>query len=282
MFIQLGHLGNKRFADVLFTVAATILGFMIGALPSMALEENGMMPKSNTNAFLLLQLLPFIMGLFTLLICVMKIHLRHPLSLISPSLQIDWKRIFTGTLCWIVLLGFAEYFLCLLGLQSCTFRVQWMKLVGLLPIAILLVPLQSAFEELFFRGYLLQLLGSKFKSEIAGIIISAILFAALHLANPEVEQFGKVPMYAYYLFFGLFLGWITVQDDRNELAIGMHAGNNIFGVLIISHEHSVLQTAALFQVGNINFMWTFIVTLIAAGIFYYIIQAKYYLKKQNL
>src|SRR5690606_14213070 len=90
-------------------------------------------------------------------------------------------------------------------------------------IAILLVPLQTAFEEYMFRGYLMQGIGILVKNRWIPLLLTSVIFGALHYANPEVDKIGSVLMY-YYIGTGLFLGIITLMDEGLELALGFHAG----------------------------------------------------------
>ena len=51
-------------------------------------------------------------------------------------------------------------------------NVNWGKFAILALIAILLIPLQTSFEEYFFRGYLMQGLGVILKNKCAPLIIT--------------------------------------------------------------------------------------------------------------
>jgi hypothetical protein len=55
-----------------------------------------------------------------------------------------------------------------------------------------------------------------------------------------------------YLVFGLLFGIVSVLDDGIEMAVGMHASNNIFSSVLITSKSSVLQTPALFMQKEIN------------------------------
>ena len=49
-----------------------------------------------------------------------------------------------------------------------------------------------------------------------------------------------------YLVIGMLLAAVTLRDGRLELALGIHAANNIFSALIANYEGSVLTTDSIF------------------------------------
>ncbi|CAN0280407.1 unnamed protein product, partial [Phaeothamnion confervicola] len=111
---------------------------------------------------------------------------------------------------------------------------------------LLLTPVQAATEELLFRGYIMQGLGVLTRRVAVIAIVSSLLFGAVHLWNPEVERYGLAVMAAAYFMSGLMFATIALRDGRLELAIGLHAINNIFTALIANNEGSVLQTSSIF------------------------------------
>ena len=84
-----------------------------------------------------------------------------------------------------------------------------------IPRACLLVPL---FEELFFRGALLQWLRHHLP-DLSAIVVAAVLFAAMHI----------YPIAMPYAFvFGAFTGWIRIRTESTLNTVFMHAVNNVF------------------------------------------------------
>jgi hypothetical protein len=82
-------------------------------------------------------------------------------------------------------------------------------------------------------------------------------------------------MMIYYVSFGLLLSVCTVLDDRLEIAIGMHAANNIYGATMVSFAGSALQTPAIFYLAELNLTFMFIFYFIFAGCFFYFFATKY-------
>ena len=46
--------------------------------------------------------------------------------------------------------------------------------------------------------------------------------------NPEIEKIGDIAL-VFYIGTGFLFGITTLMDEGTELALGMHAVNNIFG-----------------------------------------------------
>ena len=85
---------------------------------------------------------------------------------------------------------------------------------GFLVVIILTSPLQAAAEEVFFRGYLMQALGSLVAKPWFGVVVSALVFALLHGTQ-------NLPLFLDRLGFGLLaavLVWRTGDWSRHRRA----------------------------------------------------------------
>ena len=107
------------------------------------------------------------------------------------------------------------------------------------------MPFQTSFEELFFRGYLMQGFSFLFRNQWPALLVTSVLFALMHSWNPEAEKFGFWTMFPYYCSFGLLLGYIALQDKSLEISLAVHAANNMFSSLFLTFEGSALETDAL-------------------------------------
>jgi hypothetical protein len=74
---------------------------------------------------------------------------------------------------------------------------------------------------------------------------------------------------------GLLLGIIVIMDDGLELALGVHAATNIYGVTLVSYEGSVLQTDTLFKTTELN-PWLMNLFFIIMAIIFYVISSRKY------
>ena len=76
-------------------------------------------------------------------------------------------------------------------------------------------------------------------------------------------------MAANYFAIGMLLATITLRDGRLELAIGLHAMNNVFLALIANYEGSALTTESIFTARELDPMYTLITLIIGALVFHW-------------
>ncbi|AUC15512.1 CAAX protease family protein [Tenacibaculum sp. SZ-18] len=202
--------------------------------------------EKGENRVLIESLATFVVFLAALLLWVKYVHRQSITSLTTSRKKIDWKRVFFAFSVW----GFMTVVFVIYGYYTDPASLQWNfepnKFLGLLVIGILMIPLQTSFEEYLFRGYLLQGIGAKFKSRLIPLIITSVIFGLLHIANPEVGKLGNIVM-IYYIGTGFFLGMITLLDEGLELALGFHAANNLIGALLITADWTAFQTNSIFK-----------------------------------
>ena len=198
------------------------------------------------NLNLVFMLLPFLGGLILLFITVKFIHKQSLISLTTSRKSIDWSRVWFSFFLW----GIVSSVMIGLGylLEPENFEINF-KLVPfliLLVIAILLIPIQTSFEEYLFRGYLMQGIGVITKYRWIPLLITSLVFGLMHISNPEVDKLGPVVM-IYYIGTGLFLGVMTLMDEGMELALGFHAANNLFTALLVTADWTAFQTHSVLK-----------------------------------
>lgn len=210
-----------------------------------SMEKGFMGLGINNNLYLFLMILTFAFGLLFLLIGIKYIHKRSVTSLITSRKKIDWKRFWTGFLVW----GAVAITVTIAGIflypQDYTWNFNAVPFFTLVAISFLFLPLQTSFEELLFRGYFMQALGTLFKNRWMPLFITSVVFGLMHLANPEVGKLGKISM-VFYIGTGFFYGITTLMDEGLELALGLHAINNITAAFLVTTDWTVFQTDALY------------------------------------
>lgn len=197
--------------------------------------------SKGTNRFLIESLIPMAIGLFALFFWVKLIHKQTLTSLTTSRNKIDCKRIFFAFFLW----GIITTIFLVIDYKMAPESYQWNfnieKFLMLALIGVLLIPLQTSFEEYFFRGYLMQGIGVATKNKWFPLFFTSIVFGLLHIANPEVAKLGY-GILVYYIGTGFFLGIITLMDEGLELALGFHAANNLITALLVTADWTVFQT----------------------------------------
>lgn len=187
-------------------------------------------------------LIALLIGLY---ISVRLLHKRSLISLIAPNDQVRWNRLFQGFGVYFLLASVASLVEAVLFPGRYQLTLHLSQFLIFLPIALVVTPLQTSAEELFFRGYLMQGIGLKSKHPPIPILVSSILFMLPHLLNPEAQQ-SMILLASFYFLFGVFLAFVTVKDNGLELAIGAHAANNLFIALIANYHNSALPSPSIF------------------------------------
>ena len=199
---------------------------------------------SNLNLFLML--LSFAAGLLGIFFVVKTLHKQTIKSLTTSRLKIDWSRFWFAFLFWGIIssgLVLADHYM---SPENYVFNFKLVPFLILAAIAIVLVPLQTSFEEYLFRGYLMQGIGVLCKNKWVPLIFTSVLFGLLHIANPEVEKIGYI-LLVHYIGTGFFLGIITLMDEGLELALGFHAANNLFTALLVTADWTAFQTNSVLR-----------------------------------
>jgi len=102
---------------------------------------------------------------------------------------------------------------------------------------------QTGFEELAFRGLIMQGTRVLTGSPWAVLLVQAILFAALHIPNLKGYD-GNLLVMTPYLLAALVFGWAAMRSGSLLLPMGLHLANNTFLNFIISMEGDVIGGTA--------------------------------------
>jgi membrane protease YdiL (CAAX protease family) len=260
-YIQQAYKGNNQWYHWIFTLILVFFGWqIIGVFPltgvaisyssdmnefANAAQNNFMTLGIDKNLFLFLIIISFISGLLTLILGVKYIHRRTFKSLVTSRNLIDWKRFWFAFFTW----GIIAIILTIVGIFMSPENYIWnfkpIPFFTLLAVSFLFLPFQTTFEELLFRGYLMQGIGTVVKNRWFPLIFTSVCFGLLHGANPEVEKLGAISM-VFYIGTGFFYGIITLMDEGTELALGLHAINNIIAAFFVTTNWTVFQTDALY------------------------------------
>lgn len=268
MFFQKAKVGFNEWwryfagSIITFIGAQTIAVIPLGILFMYIMLNGGTISMSNIseaaasvglgkNIALAVTLLSFVLACAILFFVVKYLHRKPFMSIVTARKSFSWKRAGFGFFVWL-LFGLGTSYIGLLEAspEDYTFSFDVTKFMPLLIICIILLPFQTSFEELAFRGYGTQGVGLVTGSRLLALLIPAILFGLMHGVNPEVLKYGFWTMMPFYIGMGLFLGITAIMDDGIEMPMGVHFANNLTAALFINMEDSALQTDALFILKN--------------------------------
>lgn len=218
--------------------------------------------------FLMLSFSTIWVGLY---VAMRFVHRRPFLTLVTPRGRVSWRRV-------------AQGFAISLALSVPVFGVQYLldpsgfdlvfdarRFFLFIPVVLVLVPIQSWAEELLVRGYVLQGLGLLTENALVLSVVTGLLFALPHLPNPEMPAFGDgfVPAFLTFVVVGVFLALVTLKDNGLELALGLHAANNVFAFLTVNlREYPDTPSVFVTSAADLDPMSGLIGTVVAFAAFW--------------
>jgi uncharacterized protein len=293
MFLEQGNEGKNDIGRwIAMIMIVLVVSQFIGTIPlqimiSLKLSGNPDLEPNPDNpldlsaydidpiAGLVLLLIPFVFGLVSLLVLMKPLHERPMLSVLTGYGSFRWKKFFWGARVWFILMVFYSIVATITGFQKIELQFNPSTFFTLSVISLLLFPLQAGFEEVLFRGYLLQGFSRKLKFKWLALLVTSLIFGSLHFFNPEVKEFGGFVTIPQYIGFGIVFGICTIMDEGLELAWGMHAMNNIFLAVFFSQDSTTLQTPALFRITAFNPLFDMLLFFVISILFIFYARHKF-------
>ncbi len=254
-------------------VVILVIYLVLGSIPAVIgtmnglinLEPGGSMMSGSANPvqFVLLMCSPLM--LFVGVWMAQRLVHRRSISALLSANGFRWPLLWQGMGIWLalgILFTLVESLL-YPGRYSWTF--DFSKWIVIAPLVLLLIPIQAAGEELFFRGYLLQAIARLRAHPILLVFASGVLFMLPHLSNPEMSNAlgGQIPMALNYFLMGVGLAWVSLRDNGIERAIGIHVVNNLYAGVFVGYANSVLSTPTFFE-ANVIDGWLGVGTLVCS------------------
>ncbi len=242
-FIDLAGLGrNSARLYALAGAQIVLYPLLVATLLGIAAGVTHAMGRVAALVHVLLRYGPIAVAGATLLYSLPRIHRRPAMSLVAADMHLDWRRLAIGGGVQCAIL--AAQLVLVHALTGWPWRFAAPAALTVFILAIVLIPLQAASEELLFRGYLTQALGRVVRSRVLIAMVVGIVFGALHLG-----AYGPLTV-PYFCVLSLIFSLVSLRDERLELVIGGHGAMNLFAfaatnltilpVASISTEHVVL------------------------------------------
>ena len=230
----------------------------------------------NNMFFILIVIIPAAMGLWGLYMWITKIHKSSFLKVLTARQKFDFQRVKYAFL--ILFISIITFLIIDFVFYSSNYVLNFKPLpfFFLFLISFILLPLQTSFEEVLFRGYLMQGFGVLTRSRLLALIFTSTIFGLMHFANPEIKKLGNILLISY-IGTGFFFGIVALMDEGIELTLGLHAANNIAVALFVTTNWSAFQTDALLvNIAEPKIDWTnYVSLLVVYPIIVWIFSKKY-------
>ncbi len=168
-------------------------------------DPNALMMVLESNLTLFLMLLSFAIGLLGIWFWVKYVHRQPMLKLTTIRKKMDWGRFafgFSMVAVFTIVTTLIDY---KISSEDYEIQFQLIPFLILAVIAIVMIPLQTSFEEYLFRGYLMQGIGvSSHKKKFAFLFIATTVFLiAFYFIYSEMDL--GIEMYSLIFLGGLGL-----------------------------------------------------------------------------
>ena len=120
--------------------------------------------KIESNLQLLLILIPFLFSFIGFWLIIKKLHNSSLVRIATIRKKIDFNRIIFSFVLWGTLIIFMVLFDYFIYPDDYKWNFKLKEFLIMLPIAFLLIPIQTSLEEFIFRGYLMEGFASLMKN----------------------------------------------------------------------------------------------------------------------
>ena len=221
--------------------------------------------------------LGFVVGLLGIWLTLKYVHGKGLGGVVTGRSRFDRSRFLVGMLAALVaslaLFAVDVY----LFRWEASFRApDWEFLVFFL-VAAVMIPFQAGFEEVFFRGYILNGLVQLFRNRVFLAVVTGVVFGLPHVLNPEPGEYGVVPFLSALVASGIFFAVVVLLDGGLELAWGYHFVNNFFLGVVANTDVSPIETPSLYtlHIDSYDLFPHVLVDVVAFVVVLVVLNAKY-------
>lgn len=231
----------------LVIAAAYLIGFLVilvGLIATMGLDPaqaylSSLEAEGGTPTLVVLMLAMFAAPFLGTLLAARLLHGRGPSTLFGRGLVRGFV-----TAMVIAALVYAAVTLLLPAPFEPVPGVPLPMFLSFLPLALVVLLIQTGAEEVVFRGYLQSQLAARFRSPLVWMLVPALGFALLH--GDPTGSGDKVWLILPPLVFGLIAADLTRVTGSIGAAWGLHFLNNASAILILSLDGN-LSGLALYR-----------------------------------
>lgn len=260
MFIEQASMPGNKFWKYITGSLLLILASVMGQIPLLIgikvtaarkgvpapVFQDEILRFMDLNLSLFLLLLTSVFALVAIILILKDLHHQKLKDIVTARKKTDWNRIAFAFIVWGIFSAGSVVLFYYLEPENYLLQFDLVRFLILFFIAIFLIPIQTTVEELVFRGYLMQGFGLLAKNKWFPLLLTSLIFGGMHIFNPEVEKLGYIVL-LHYIGTGLFFGIMTLMDDGAELAIGLHAANNLVAALLVTANWTAFQTHSVFK-----------------------------------
>ena len=231
--------GKNTWYSYVFTILSVIVGISIGSLILGLITPflKDVFPKGDLGkelgTFVIIGGI-FGFGLIAFIIAFKKFHQRSVFSLLGITNKFNFALYFKGFILWGVLLFIASLITEFHLFQKFLFNFNLSNFILLAVVGFVFLGIQTFFEEILIRAYILQGISLKIKNVFLLIIVNSILFGIMHFG------YG-LDSFLYNSIVGVTFVLIVLKHKQIEFVSGAHNANNLILSLIFIDLNDALN-----------------------------------------
>ncbi|HEX9151704.1 MAG TPA: CPBP family intramembrane glutamic endopeptidase, partial [Flavobacterium sp.] len=216
MFIEQGIKSENKFWKYILGSVIIIIASFLGQAPLLIAlfyetfingkpypsSNDAVMTFFEPNLTLFLILISFVFAMLAIFFVIKYLHNQTMLSVTTSREKVDWNRILFSFSIWSIFTILSTLLFYFSDPGDFVINFKPIPFVILVVIGTLLIPIQTSTEEYIFRGYLMQGFANLSRNRWFPLLMTSVIFGAMHISNPEVAKIGNVVL-VYYVGTGL-------------------------------------------------------------------------------
>jgi uncharacterized protein len=237
--VILSLVGGSLVSGILMAVILVLYAVFLS--PGGASDILKVLQTTLSSPFTLIVLLgvSYTISVIIFYICLRFLHHKRFLRVINTVSKLRWKLLLKGLIIWLLVMLVFSLPDLILNPQGYQVTFNLSGFIILLVLCLLAIPIQASFEEILFRGYLMQGFSLLSKKPWVPLLITSLIFGMVHFFN-GTSLFVDLSIVISTFIIGMMLGVIALGDNGIETAMGVHIGNNLYVFLIYNSVDSGL------------------------------------------
>jgi len=240
-FIKNAKKGTNSWWAYLLTILSIVLGLFIGGyivgllLPYLksALPKNDF--GKGIGLFILIAI-TFSCGLIAFMLAFKQFHKRPILSLLGVQSKFNTSLYLKGFIVWTLLILTSSFIVDFNVFQNFISSFKTSNFLLLTVVGFLSIGIQSFFEEILCRGYILQGISLKVKNVLILVIINSLFFGILHFGY-GIDSFLNA------FIVGVTYIIIVLRQNQIEFVAGAHNAHNlVLSIVFIDLNEALNET----------------------------------------
>ncbi len=222
--------GKNNWWRYALTILSVIVGFIVGnrILTFIKPTLKSIFPDGNLGkelgTFIIIGTI-FGIALIAFIIAFKKFHQRPISSLIGIQKKFNFVLYIKGFVLWGILFFLVNLITDYSIFVNFIVNFNLNNFILLIIVGFVFIGIQSFFEELLIRGYIIQGFSLKIKSILILVISNGLIFSIMHFG------YG-LGSFLYSFIFGVFFAIIVLKQKQIEFVAGAHNANNLMLSLV--------------------------------------------------